>query len=248
MNDLGDFGAALASHPLVASGWAQKLCYYVNSSPCDPADPEFGRLTSLFESSNYSWSALVKAVVTSPIVTNATETQTARTNGEVVAVSRRDHMGAALDARLGFSDLCGLNALGGKKPSTGAVAQIVSGLPSDAYGRGSVAPVLPNDPTLFFRAGTENICESVAAQVVDPASSTAGAKQWSSAEPDPATADFVATVMGLTPSDPRYAPALGLLRDHFASAMRQPGMSATSALRSTFVVACLAPSAVSIGL
>jgi hypothetical protein len=246
---LDDFGKALAAHPLVASGWVQKLCYYVNSEACDGADPEFQRLVALFQSSNFSWSTIVKAVVTSPITTNASETQTARTNGEVVAVSRRDHLCAALDARLGFTDECALSALT-KKPLMATIPEIVSGLPSDAYGRGSVAPVLPNDPTLFFRSGSENICEAVAAQVIDaaPGSEPAGVKQWSSAQSDAAIADFVGTVMAITPSDPRYAPAQQLLKSHFTSATQQAGITATDALRSTFVVACLSPSATGIGL
>jgi hypothetical protein len=39
-----------------------------------------------------------------------------------------------------------------------------------------------------------------------------------------------------------------LLKSHFTSATKQAGINATQALRSTFVVACLAPSTVSIGL
>ena len=72
--------------------------------------------------------------------------------------------------------------------------------------------------------------------------------QWSSAQPDAAIADFVSLVMGLVASDPRSAPATALLQSHFASAMKQTGTTATAALQSTFVVACLAPSAVSIGM
>jgi hypothetical protein len=54
--------------------------------------------------------------------------------------------------------------------------------------------------------------------------------------------------MALTPSDSRSAPLAALLKSHFTSAMQQAGITATQALRSTFVVACLTPSAVSIGL
>jgi hypothetical protein len=72
-------------------------------------------------------------------------------------------------------------------------------------------------------------------------------KQWSSAQADAAIADFVQIVMALVPSDPRSAPSTALLKSHFAQAQTQ-GASPTDALRSTFVVACLAPSAVSIGL
>src|SRR5262249_31559369 len=120
---------------------------------------------------------------------------------------------------------------------------------SDGYGRGSTEPVLPNSPTLFFRAGVENICGAVAAEVIDVAASkqVAGVKQWSSSDPETAIADFVSQIMALPASDSRAAPASALLTDHFSAAVAQ-GASPTDALRSTFVTACLAPSFVSIGL
>jgi len=247
VSTIADFGRVLAGHPLVASGWVQKLCYYVNSVACDSDDPEFQRLVASFQSSSYAWNALVKAFVTSPITTHATDTATEDATGEVVAVSRRDHLCAALNARLGFTDVCALDALT-KRAMTTTVPEIVSGLPSDAYGRGGVAPILPNQPTLFFRAGMENICEAVAALVVDPASTVQGQTKWSSTAPDAAIADFVGTLMAVTPSDPRSTPLQALLKAHFTSAMQQSGITATQALRSTFVTACLSPSAVSVGL
>src|SRR6185437_16158896 len=102
---------------------------------------------------------------------------------------------AALDNRLGLNDVCGLDAIG-KRAQT-VVAQIAGGLPSDGYGRGSPIPVLPNQPTLFYRAGLENICESVAAMVIDAKANAnqPNARMWSSAQPDAAIADFVSTVM-----------------------------------------------------
>lgn len=243
-----DLGSVLEQHPLAAAGWAQKLCYYVNSEACVLDDPEFTRIVQLFQSSNYSWNTLVKAVVTSPITTHAAPTETTMTNGEVVAVSRRDHLCAAWNARLGFVDLCGLDAT-----KTGAavagVAQMVTGFPSDGYGRGSVEPVLPNQPSLFFRAGTENLCAIIATQVIDnKAAAPAGAMRWSSAQPAAAITDFVNIVMGLTPSDPRASAAQGLLQAHFDAARQQPGITPTAALQSTFVAACGAPSAISIGM
>ena len=245
VSTIDDFGAVLARHPLVAPGWVQKLCYYVNSAACDEKDPEFLRLVELFRKSNHSWNTLVAALVTSPLVTYAADTRTTRQNGETVAVSRRDHLCAALDARLGLDDACGRRA-GADSP----VTSIVSGLPSDAYARGAVAPILPNLPTLFFRAGLENICAHVATQVIDvpPGAAPARARRWSSSQPEAAIADFVSTVMALPPADPRAAPARDLLSEHFASARGQPGVSAGEALQSTFVVACLAPSAVSMGM
>ncbi len=243
-----DLGATLAQHPLFGQAWAQKLCYYANSSACDPTDPEFQRVVGVFKAAGYSWSALVAELMASPLTTNASPTVTRTTApGVVVAVSRRDHLCAALNSRLGFADLCGLDAIAATVQTT--IPEIVAGLPSDGYGRGATAPVLPNSPTLFYRAGTENICEAAAALVIDVATAkqVAGVKQWSSAQPAPAISDFVQILMALPPSDPRSAPAQQLLMAHFTAAM-QTGAKATAALQSTFVAACLAPTAVGIGM
>jgi hypothetical protein len=251
VSNIGDFGNALATHPYFAPGWVQKLCYYVNSAACDASDPVFKQIVSDFTSSNYSWNGLVKELLASPIVTNAVPTTTASTDGEVVAVARRDHFCAALNARLGFNDVCGLASLYAKgTASTQTIPEIVSGLPSDGYGRGAVAPVLPNQPTLFFRAATENICEAVATQVIDvpTAKQAPGVKQWSSSQSTAAINDFVSLLMGLTTPDPRTAPAAALLQQHYQSALQQKGITPTEALQSTFITACLAPTFVSIGM
>jgi hypothetical protein len=248
---LEDFGNVLATHPLFAQAWVQKLCYYANSRKCDAADPELQRVVDAFKASSFSWNTLVRELLSSPITTNATVTKTLSDEGEIIAVSRRDHLCAALGARLGIADICGLKstpvAVGKSKAALATINQIVSGLPSDGYGRGSIAPVLPNDPSLFYRAGTENICEAVADLVIDSVMPMPGAKQWSSAAPDAAIAELVPAIMALTPSDPRSAPALAALRAHFAAAVKT-GASPSDALKSTFVVACLAPSSISIGL
>ncbi|MGZ3407115.1 MAG: hypothetical protein ACXVAN_11770, partial [Polyangia bacterium] len=243
---IDDFAATLAAHPLVPTAWAQKLCYWVNSSACAADDPELKRIVGVFTDSGLSWNALVRELLTSPIVTNTAMTRTASVNGEIIAVTRRDHLCAALDNRLGLVDVCGLDATAKRVQST--VAQIVSGLPSDGYGRGSAIPVLPNQPTLFYRAGLENICESVAAMVVDakPNATQPNVRSWSSTQPDAAIADFVSIVMALTANDPRSAPATSILRSHFDAA-KQQGASSSDALKSTFVTACLAPSSIGIG-
>ncbi|MBV9947684.1 MAG: hypothetical protein JOZ69_12595 [Myxococcales bacterium] len=248
VNDVGDFANILAAHPLFGAAWANKLCYYANSAACDADDPEFQRVVRVFASSGYSWDVLVRELLASPLTTHAAPTKTGVDVGEVVGVSRRDHLCAALNNRLGLTDVCGLDVQSKSTLKT-SVPTIVAGLPSDGYGRGAVAPVLPNLPTLFYRAGTENICEAVAALVIDvPASKQVpNVKQWSSAQPDQAVADFVALVMGITPSDARSGPAQTILMSHFTAA-KQSGASASDALKSTFVAACLAPSAVSIGL
>ncbi|MBA2539063.1 MAG: hypothetical protein H0V17_05460, partial [Deltaproteobacteria bacterium] len=191
MATLEDFGRLLASHPLVAEAWVQKLCYYVSSAPCDPTDPETVRIVDSFRGSNFAWNALVRDLVSSPLTTHATASAT-RT--EVIAVVRRDHLCAAIDNRLGLVDICQLDATFSRRVRQTTIGAIVGGLPSDGYGRGSTVAVLPNDPTLFYRAGLENICGELAAMVVDgsPDADQPSKKQWSSSQPDAAIADFVA--------------------------------------------------------
>ena len=244
---IDDFANTLVTHPAVPAAWAQKLCYWANSAPCAADDPEFQRIVGVFKSANLSWNALVRELLSSPITTNAKSSKTSDTNGEVIAVTRRDHLCAALDNRLGLVDVCGLDVVAARQQTV--VTQIVGGLPSDGYGRGSPIPVLPNQPTLFYRAGIENICESVAALVIDAKANAKmpNAKMWSSAQPDAAIADFVSTLMALTASDPRAAGATSLLKAHFTSAV-QGGAAASDALKSTFVAACLAPSSIGIGM
>src|SRR5262249_42026635 len=99
-----------------------------------------------------------------------------------------------------------------------------------------------NQPTLFYRAGVENICEAVAAQVID-----GGTHKWSSTQSAPAIADFVSTMLGFTASDSRAAQASALLTDHFNQAVAS-GQSASDALKSTFVVTCLSPSFIGVGM
>lgn len=248
VSDIGDFAMQLASHPRFAAAWAQKLCYYANSAPCAEDDPEFQRVVSAFSGSSYKLDVLLSELLSSPLVTYASSTATAAVSGEVIAVSRRDHLCTALSVRLGLQDVCGTQGSNVVK-AKGVIGQIAPGLPSDGYGRGAIAPVLPNQPTLFYSAGVENICTALAAQVVDVAAGkqVAGARAWSSKSSDAAIADFVSIVMGLPPSDARAAKANDALTRHFQMAKQQGG-SATNALRSTFITACMAPSSVSIGL
>ncbi|CAN5556496.1 hypothetical protein BH11MYX1_BH11MYX1_04990 [soil metagenome] len=247
MSTISDFAHLLATHPMVPQAWAQKLCYYANSAPCDPTDPVFQKIVTDFASGN-QWNQLVRDLLSSPITTNATKTKTSVTNSEVIAVSRRDHLCAQLNNRLGFSDICQLDALnqvGGKT----ALAQIITGMPSDGYGRGGVIPVLPNEPTLFYRSGLENICATISSMVVDGKANPKqpNVKVWRSTDSATAINEFVSIVMGLTTTDARTGPVLEALTSHFNDAVTS-GATKTDALRSTFVAACLSPSFIGIGM
>ncbi len=245
---IDEFAAALSAHPLVAQAWVQKLCTYANSAPCSPNDPEFQRIAKDFSSSGFLWPVLVKELMSSPLVTNLAPTVTNSVNGEVIAVSRRDHLCAALNARLNLIDVCGLDSTGQKKTSGGTVPQIVSGLPSDGYGRGATMPVLPNQATLFYRAGLENMCLQVSAMVIDAALNPLqpNATKWVSTDPAAAISDFVTVMVGVPPSDSRAPAVKALLTAHFTEA--QKTTSNTNALRSTFVTACLSPTFIGVGM
>ena len=59
--------------------------------------------------------------------------------------------------------------------------------------------------------------------------------------------DFVSTVMGIVPSDPRHAKAKAILQDNFDQS-KASGANATDSLKATFQLACLSPTSVVVGL
>ena len=242
MSTIADLGTTLAYHPLFASAWVQKLCYYANSAPCPSSDPELARIASAFQASGFNWRQLIRDFFSSPMTTNAGRTIAEGSSGPVIAVARRDHLCATLNNRLGFTDVCGLQPL--SKPTTTSL--VAAGLPSDGYARGTVAPVLANEPTLFYGAAAEAICQAAATETIDATAPADGVKRWSMTAPDAAIADFVHTVIGLPEADPRSAQARAVLERHYAAATKT-GAQVTDALRSTFVVACMSPSVVGVG-
>ncbi len=254
INTVQDLGNAMSQHALFPGAWAQKLCLWANSAPCNPQDPVFSQIVAAFASDG-NWNNLVVNLLSSPIITNAVQTVTEQTNGEVVAVARRDHLCAALNERLGFKDLCGLSGFDAATFNS-TVTAIANGLPSDSYGRGAALPNLPNVPSLFSFAANEDICEQIAIALVDNSSfgptctsPHVAPCSWSSSNATTiqnAIDDFVALVMAIEPSDPRSAQAVTALNSHYSDALAT-GATATTALQSVFAAACESPSATSIG-
>ena len=54
--------------------------------------------------------------------------------------------------------------------------------------------------------------------------------------------------MGLPDGDPRAVDARQILSDHYQAALKTTGIKAKDALKSTFVLACTAPSTIAVGL
>jgi hypothetical protein len=232
-----DFAHALVSHPLYASAWAQKLCYYANSSACAEDDPEFQRVAQAFADSNFDFHKLVLELFSSPLVTGQDETKTWRDVGETVSIARQDHVCAALTNRLALTtSLCT-----GITDKTTATA-VTYNVPLDGYLRGAEAPALSTGATPFYRGATESLCAYAAGLTVDKTNS-----RYDSKKKDAAITDFVANIMGLTAADPSSAEVTQLLTQHYDAAVAA-GATATDALKSTFIIACLSPTSVAIGL
>jgi hypothetical protein len=252
-NGVGELATSLATHPRFATAWTQKLCFFADSAACTESDPEFLRVADVFRTSNYNWKTLVRELFSSPLVTGAARTKTADDRGIVVSVARRDHLCMTLEQRLGVTDPCGISGLPGLTGAQNAVAVLVRGLPSDGYTRGAETPILPTDTSLFFRSGTENICRRIADQMVDVAAAPTAvpprlASKYQSTAPDAAIADFVQNLMGLPDGDPRAADAKAILNEHYQGALKVTGIKPREALKSTFVLACTAPSTITVGL
>jgi len=239
-SNISDLASQLAAHPDFAGAWVQKLCTWANSARCDETDGEFARIAAIFSDSYYNWKTLEVTLFSSPLVTYLAPTRTVSQSGEVFPVSRRDHLCGALSNRLGITDACGLDVNTVVPQDLKAVQFIARVLPSDAYSRGAEEPVLANDPNLFFRTGMENICAIFAGRLIDAGPGT----RWSSASLDVAIADFVHTLMGVGAG--RDATLLSILGQHFQSAVAA-GLSASDALKSTFMIACLSPGVVGMG-
>ena len=188
---------------------AQQLCFYANSSPCNESDPEFRRVVGAFKDSNFNYAVLAKEFFSSPLVTGAVTTGSFPAGEVPLSIARRDHLCAALSNRWAKPDLCA-QALALPTSAQTATARIAASVASDAFSRGAQSPVMPSEPTMFYRAATEMLCENIATQVVD---ATAGAVYTSTDIPGAINA-MVDTVMGYPPSHPLHAQAAQILMDH----------------------------------
>lgn len=233
-NSLDDLASTLANHPSLPTAWAQKLCFYADSAACSADDPEFLRVVAAFKD-RMDFRILMRELFASPLVTGAARTKTFKDREVVVSVSRQDHLCRALANRLGI-DACN---------ATPTATTLSTNLPRDSYSRGGERPVLNSDVSLFYRTGVENLCRAVADVVIDVPAPKTG--RYTSQDKDAAITDFVRNVMALAEGDPRAPAARDILASHYDEAVKT-GAKPVDALKSTFVLACTSPTAVSIGL
>ena len=253
-------GAAMAAHPLFAKGWVQKMCRFANSAPCLESDPEFQRIVASFASGGFNFRTMVRDLLLSPMVTAASYSPTAAAVRAKVSIARRDQLCAALEARLQWPDVCQLRVHGmyGSADADGDsfgdnVRSLGQTVADSTFSRGQIEPAMPTQPDLFYVLSSDNLCLLLSQQVVDGSVGTAkgtaypAGSRWTSTDPNSAITDFVQVVMGVPAPDPRSAALGAALQLHFANAVAAKA-SASDALRSTFISACTAGTALARGL
>lgn len=225
--DLSDFARTLADHPDFAGAWAQKLCYWANSQACSEKDPEFKRIAQVFADSGFRFKTLLVELLSSPLVTGAAVSETARTSEPFVSITRKQHLCQLLDARLGVPDNC-------------RVAANFAGLvPEDEFSRGSAEPVQTAVTGLFHYAAAEKLCTRLASKLV-------GKPPFPAKAPEEALDALVAKLMGLDAGNPRHDAVRASLGEHYRAAKARA--STTVALQSAFIVACVSPEVQALGL
>ncbi|HYJ07936.1 MAG TPA: hypothetical protein VEX18_02980, partial [Polyangiaceae bacterium] len=225
-----DFAAALIDHPGFATGWTQKLCYWANSQPCGEEDAEFLRIAQSFRDSGFDFKALLLELMSSPLVTAASFTETYRTSPPLISITRKQHLCQLLDIRLGVPDACG-------------VAESFAGLvPEDDFSRGAAEPVQTAVTGLFHYAAVEKLCQRLATKLVG----NDDALRFPASAPEAALDTFVSDLMGLGPGHPRHEAVRASLGEHYLGA--QEMSNELTALRSAFIVACVSPEVQAVGL
>jgi len=228
--DISDFAATLAEHPKFATAWTQKLCYWANSQACSEQDPEFQRVAATFASSHFSFKTLLLELMSSPLVTNASETMSAQIAPSFVSITRGQHLCQLLDARLQLTDACSV------------AKNFASLVPRDDFSRGSAEPVMTAVTGLSHYAASEKLCSRLSQRLVVRG---AGGR-FSPDAPERALDDLVQGLMGLDAGRPEHDSARATLGEHYRAARERE--NPVTALRSAFIVACMSPQVMGLGL
>lgn len=166
LNHLTDLGKALSNHPDFSKAWTQKLCVALNSAKCVESDPEFLRLASVFENSNFNFKTLYKELLTSDLFTGLNPTATTKSLGFDVYRSRETHLCQSLNARQRQIQKARGVAVAsfdnGRTICDKHVKAITSALGDDHTVRGETDVINSFDTDTFSRQGIEATCKKLA--------------------------------------------------------------------------------------
>jgi len=231
-----DLGRILAGHPDLPRAWVQKLCTHVTGHAC-PEGEAFQAVEQTFIDSGMNFLSMERALLASPLVTG-TECIEDGTGAEV-GITRSRHLCSLLANRLDFPEACSLNR---------RVRDLVPSIPDDAFSRAAVEPVVITEDDIFIRSAEEKICEELARDRI-------GEDDFPIDEPEASVLRIVEGLMGLAPNHPQHDAMLGHLQDHYAQAKERLEASSGNdyrnrreALRSSFMLGCLSPFVVGMGI
>lgn len=239
LTSVEDLAQTIATHPLFAEGWTQKLCSYVNSGPCNKSDARFQAVSTAFKNSNYNFKTLVKELFASTLVTG--ELTGSNGSSPFISASRKNHLCHALRRRyLQYAGARGISA----NPATFCNVTAADTIPRDTTARGMAA--LVQSPTLnpFIYRSMEVVCETMANSYAGTAN---GFPVTSAAQIDQSQVDLVNYIMGLPTNHPRYSAALSTVKSVYNNA-KAAGLTDSNAMKQAFIFTCVAPDLTGVGL
>lgn len=227
--NIQDFAQKIAEHPLFATAWTQKLCYYANSQACDETDPEFIRIANAFEASNFDLKTLYIDLLSSPLVTGETYSETYDSRPWLLSITRQSHLCNLLDQHLGYEDVCAEGSA------------FIGLIPEDGFARGQAAPVQTAVTSGFHFAAVDALCARLATRLVSRGD------VFDTSDAEGALSTMVDALLGLPEGHSRRAVWRSALDEHY-QAVRDAGGDNTAALRSSFNLACASPEVMAMGL
>ena len=241
-DSVADLAGMIADHPRFPIAWAQKMCFYANSGPCPESDPEFQRVVDEFVNDGLSFRTLVRELFSSPLVTSTSCIEEG--TGDNASIARVRHFCSSVAGRLGVADPCGTEYIwNADRTNIGRQNEtLINTIPDDGFSRGDEDPLTVSDTNLFINGAFERVCTNIASQVVG------NDRQFDPREAEVVLPQLVEALMGLPSQDPRHDDALTILNEHLVAAEAEDGVNQTDAMRSTFTLACTAPSLSGVGL
>jgi hypothetical protein len=231
---LDGFAETLAEHPRFATAWTQHVCAWANGTACDEGDPEFQRIATVFRERGYQFRTLVAEVMSSPLTTGLAPTQQDEERPFGIAIARQQTFCHLLEQRLA-TDVC----------ASSSVKAALGLIPADSFIRGAAAPLITVDPNLFQFAAAEAFCRNVAS--LNTIVSNSSSAIFPADDSAVALSRIVEKLMGLPPSHPRHRAAVAALFGHYVAA-RDAGATSVTALQSAFVMGCVSPDVLGVGL